>query len=135
MIRSSKCGIYMMVCSLLVLQLGLVSDIQINEAKPIREFKHTHTSHIFDVQFDLGRIVRYVSYNASLNVMLTLCMAVRLTTRRYVSWISQLDWMFLYLLKSVQPLNLFKLPYTPDPFILYPYTSCTYFTRTSSFLH
>lgn len=63
MIRSSKCGIYMMVCSPLVLQMDLVSDIQVNEAKPIREFKHTHTSHIFDVQFDLGRIVRYVSYH------------------------------------------------------------------------
>jgi len=29
----------------------------IYDAKLIREFKHTHTSHIFDVQFDLGRIV------------------------------------------------------------------------------
>jgi hypothetical protein len=28
--------------------------------KMIREFKNIHTSHIFDVRFDVGRIVRWV---------------------------------------------------------------------------
>jgi hypothetical protein len=29
--------------------------------KLIREFKNTHTSHIFDVKFDVARIVRFIS--------------------------------------------------------------------------
>lgn len=43
--------------------------------KLIREFKHTHTSHIFDVKFDLGRIVRCVF---SLSFIVFLCITVKL---------------------------------------------------------
>ena len=32
----------------------------LDSGKVIREFKHGHSSHIFDVKFDVRRIVRYV---------------------------------------------------------------------------
>lgn len=45
--------------SLLNLKLELTSRFSL-VGKLIREFKNTHTSHIFDVKFDVARIVRFV---------------------------------------------------------------------------
>jgi WD40 repeat protein len=58
--------------------------------KIVREFKHGHTSHIFDVKFDVRRIVRCV-FSARRVQLLTYSIAVspvRATTGRSLCWTS-----------------------------------------------
>jgi hypothetical protein len=89
---------------------GCLSEQFFSTGRLIREFKDSHTSHIFDVKFDARRIVRSVAVFLSFAVGILCSLffgldSVRHTTARLSCWISPLRWVWTLL-------YLFEFPFT-----------------------